>query len=86
MVRYTVLWRKGLDDELATLWFNSPDRQAITTAADRIDSELLIDAHLKGDVLQEGIKSLTCEPLTAYYRIDEADRKVFVEAIVLTRG
>ncbi len=83
MIRYTVLWREEVQDDLARLWLNSQDRQQITAAADRIDAELLIDAHLKGEVLREGGRSLTCLPLVAHFRIDKGDRKVFVEAIEL---
>jgi hypothetical protein len=86
MSRYTVLWRQELESELATLWINSANRQQIKLAADRIDAELLIDSHLKGDQLHENLRSLTCPPLTAYFRVDEDDRKVFVEAILLTGG
>jgi len=84
MIRFTVLWRKELPDELATLWCDYPDRDQISSAANRIDADLLIDAHLKGDVLQTGQKSLAFGPLTVYFRVDEGDRKVFVEAIRLT--
>jgi hypothetical protein len=86
MIRYTVLWREEVQDDLAQLWLNSSNRQQLTAAADRIDSELLIDAHLKGEVLQGGLKSITCAPLVARFRIDEGDRKVFVEAIDLLDG
>lgn len=86
MVRYTVLWRKELIDELATLWYNYHNREQISTAANRIDAELLIDAHLKGDLVQTGQKSIAFGPLTAYFRVDEADRKVMVEAIWLTEA
>lgn len=81
MIRYTVVWREDVQDDLARLWLASPRRQQITAAADTIDVELLIDAHLKGEALSEGRKSLTCLPLIARFRIDEGDRKVFVEAI-----
>ena len=84
MIRYTVLWRQDVEGELATFWSASPNRQKITAAADRIDEELRIDADQKGIGLREGLKSLTCLPLTAYFHVDEADRKVFVEAIRLS--
>jgi hypothetical protein len=86
MIRYTVVWREDVQNDLAWLWLNSPIRQQITAAADRVDAELLIDAHLKGEILPEGGKSLTCPPLVARFRIDEGDRKVFVEAIDLSAG
>jgi hypothetical protein len=56
MIRYTVLWREEVQDDLARLWLNSPNRQQLTDAADRIDVELSIDAHLKGDLVEKGVR------------------------------
>ena len=67
MIRYTVLWRKEVQDDLTQLWLNSADRQQITAAADFIDAELLIDAHVKGSMLRQGARLLLCPPLAARY-------------------
>ena len=83
MIRYTVLWRTEVQDDLTQLWLDSPDRQQIAAAADLIDAELLIDAHVKGSMLRQGARLLICPPLAARFRVDEGDRKVFVEAIDL---
>lgn len=83
MIRYTVLWRRDVENELITLWCESSDRQGITSASDRIDSELKIDSHSKGTEFSDGLRALEIAPLVAFFRIDEADRKVFVEAIRL---
>ena len=40
MTRYTVVWVQSAQDELADLWLNAPDRNAVTTAAHAIDQEL----------------------------------------------
>ena len=85
MIRFTVLWRKELPGELATLWCDSSQRDEIAAAADQIVPELLIDAHLKGDILLAGQRQLTIGPLTVYFRVDEGDRKVFVEGIQLAK-
>lgn len=81
MIRYTVLWREEVQEDLARLWLDSSTRQEIAAAADQIDAELLIDAHLKGEPSREGIRLLSCPPLIARIRIDEGDRKIFVESI-----
>jgi hypothetical protein len=83
MIRYTVVWRDDVQDDLAQFWLISTARQQITEAADRIDAELLIDAHLKGETSEGGGKSIICPPLLAHFRLDEGDRKVYVEAIDL---
>ena len=84
MIRYTVLWAKKAESELATLWLAYPDRQAISDATDRIDATLREDAHTKGWPLPQAIRSVSSGPLTAYFRVDEHDRKAFVDFIKLT--
>ena len=86
MIRYTVLWRTELINELTNLWLNYPGREQISNAANRIDAELMIDAHLKGDLLRLAERCISHGPLTAYFRVDEADRKVFVVAVHLTES
>jgi hypothetical protein len=43
MTRYTVVWPKGTEDEMAELWIAAPDRDAIAAAADSIDVQLSED-------------------------------------------
>lgn len=85
-MRYTVLWRNEVHNDLAQLWVDSAIRQQLTSAADRIDAELADDAHLKGLDIGDDRKVLRIPPLVVYFRIDIEDRKVFVEAIDLMRG
>jgi hypothetical protein len=40
-----------------------------------------MDAHVKGRAIGEGGRLLTCSPLLVRFRVDEGDRKVFVEAL-----
>jgi hypothetical protein len=47
-MRFTVLWRDEVHNDLAQLWVDSAIRPQLTSAADRIDVELADDAHLKG--------------------------------------
>jgi hypothetical protein len=86
MIRYTVVWRKELIGEIATLWATYPDRAQISAAVNQIDSELRIDAHLKGNLLTVGQRSIASGPLTAFFHVDEGDRKVLVEKILLTES
>lgn len=86
MVRYTVLWRKDLVDELANLWMTYHDRSALAAAADQIDIILATDAHLKGDLFKVGQRAISSGPLTVFFRVDQNDRKVMVEGIWLTES
>ena len=40
MIRYTVVWNRSAQDELAELWMNARDRHAVTAAAHVMDVEL----------------------------------------------
>ncbi len=83
MIRYSVLWSQYAENELAALWCDYPSRPEVTQAADRIDAELRNDAHQKGLALPKGWRSFASSPLIAYFRVDEGDRKVLIEAIRL---
>jgi len=74
MTRYTVVWVKSSQDELAELWMNAPDRNAVTVAAHAIDQELGEDAAVKGSELSEGLRSLFAPPLKAIFTVREDDR------------
>jgi hypothetical protein len=76
-----VLWRSEVEDELAEIWINASDRPAVAAAADRIDAELRVFDPQRATDTCEGLKSIRIAPLTAYVHVDEADGKVFVEAV-----
>jgi hypothetical protein len=84
MIRYTVLWSQAAENELAMLWCDYRNRSDITRATDRIDADLREDAHQKGLLLPRNLRMLSHSPLTAYFRVDQADRKVLVEGVQLT--
>jgi hypothetical protein len=63
MTRYTVVWIASAQSELADLWINGPDRDAITAAVYSIDQELEIDASTKGMELREGLRAYFYRPL-----------------------
>ncbi len=74
MTRYTVVWVKSAQDELADLWLNSSERNAVTTAVDAIDRELGEDAPSKGSEVCEGLRSFFAPPLKAIFSVYEDDR------------
>jgi hypothetical protein len=42
-MKYTVVWRKSAEQQLAHLWTTAADRNAVKNAADTIDSVLTHD-------------------------------------------
>lgn len=78
MTRYTVIWVESAQNELAELWLNASDRNAVTTAANAIDQELGEDAPTKGTELSEGLRCLFSPPLKVIFTVREDDRIVEV--------
>lgn len=78
MTRYTVVWVRSAQNELAQIWQDASDRIAVTNAADAIDNELSEDAILKGSALSEGLHSEFMPPLKVIFTVSEEDRLVEV--------
>lgn len=78
MIRYTVVWPSGSEDELAQIWIHAQDRLAVTAAADAIDQQLSVDALTKGIELSEGLRALFAPPLRVLFAVREDDRIVEV--------
>ena len=78
MIRYTVVWPTGAEDELTELWIAASDREAITAAARAIDVDLSEDATVKGVALSEGLRALFAPPLRVLFAVREEDRLVEV--------
>lgn len=76
-MRFTVTWHPDARDELARMWLNASDRDAVTKAAHEVDRQLSIDAHLKG-VDFYGDRLLVVKPLSVTYSVSVDDRLVEV--------
>lgn len=85
MTRYTVTWRDGARDDLATLWLESGMPSAVAKASNAIDQELSVDPLHKGAVGHEGLRQLSVAPLRVQFTIEEDDRVVRVWSVRLTR-
>ncbi len=83
MTRYTVIWERAARDELAQLWLDSSFRNLIAASADKIDSRLAVDADSTGEVVHEGLRRLTIEPLTVLFSVYPQDCRVVVHAVHL---
>jgi len=74
MTRYTVVWHQDAHDELARLWLESRDREAVTLAADAIDRRLSSDALTQGITVPDNLRQLTIPPLRVLFAVSEPDR------------
>jgi hypothetical protein len=66
-MRYTVTWRRAALNQLAIIWMNALDRQAVTDAADALDALLRIDAHLVGESRSGNTRVLAETPLVVCF-------------------
>jgi hypothetical protein len=85
MTRYTVVWLESALDDLARFWIKTVHRQALSDSADLADDYLATDAHIKGEVLGEGLRAVTVGLLRLYFVDREQDRVVeiaYVKRIV----
>jgi plasmid stabilization system protein ParE len=76
-MRYTVTWLPAAQDELANIWNQAADRQAVTNAANRIDRTLLWNAEQKGRP-DNGRRILIDLPLAVTFTVSPDDRLVRV--------
>ncbi len=73
-MKYTVVTTSTADDQLARLWMQAPDRQAVSDAFNRIESLLKHDAHLQGRRHPNGWRVLTESPIVISFEVSEDDR------------
>jgi plasmid stabilization system protein ParE len=78
MIRYTVVWSTPALSQLAQLWIDAGDRDAVNTAAASIDRELAANPESKGEGLHEGLRAFEAQPLYVLYTASEPDRLVRV--------
>jgi hypothetical protein len=81
-VRYTVRWtRKARLHQLAQVWLDAPDRNAVTAAANEVDRLLASDPAGQGESRAAGLRVLIVEPLMVGYSIDENAGRVIVFSV-----
>jgi len=80
-MNYLVRWRRSARDQLATLWIQADDRNAITDAANRIDRLLERDPLSCGESRAGDRRILIEAPLVVVYRVDEPARRVTVLSV-----
>jgi len=79
-MRFTVVWMRAAQNQLATLWTGADPalRRAITAAADSIDKQLAVNPQLLGESRSHGRRILFVRPLYVIFRVNEPDRQVVV--------
>ena len=80
-MKWTVVWSKDAEDDLAKMWLSAHDKASVTAAADRIDAQLKMDPLNTGQPYASDHRVHFDGPLGIAFVVDEGDRKVLVERI-----
>lgn len=78
MTRYTVVWTKTAQDQLADLWMAADDRNRVAATVAVLDRLLGSDAFQRGTALHEELRLLEVPPLRVFFAVREEDRMVEV--------
>jgi hypothetical protein len=80
-MRYTVLWTPAAEQNLAAVWVDADDRNALTSAANTIDRLLAIDPESRGELRFDTVRTFSVPPLGVDFEIVEQDRVVWVLSV-----
>jgi hypothetical protein len=72
-MKHTVVWLPSAEADLAGVWLEAPDRQAVADAADDVDRRLRYLPEQQGESRPEGRRMLIVPPLAVIYRVSPAD-------------
>jgi hypothetical protein len=75
---YQVFWVTEAEEELAAIWLDADDRNAIATAAHVIDIALRLDPETVGESRGEGRRIFWEPPLGVIFIVSSDDRIVSV--------
>jgi hypothetical protein len=80
-MKYTVTWSDDAIAVLATIWMQSPHRNAVTAAQAEIDRLLATDPRRHGAIVSEGLYAIDVHPLWAQFEVSDGDRIVNVVSV-----
>jgi plasmid stabilization system protein ParE len=84
-MKYTVLWRPLAEQQLARLWTEALDRDAVAAAADKIDDLLRRDPQKWSESRSGATRIIFVQPLVALFELKEQDCMIYVNAISRAR-
>jgi hypothetical protein len=80
-MKWTVTYRPSADEQLAELWLNATDRQAISSASNAIARQLASDPLIAGESREDNLRILIEPPIAVIYDVSELDRLVSVWSV-----
>jgi hypothetical protein len=85
-MKWTVTYLPASQDDLANIWLNAPDPQAVAEAADAIDHILTIKPLGAGESRAGSSRIIIAHPLTVLYDVYPEDTLVEVFAVSYWKG
>ena len=82
---YRVIWRESAKNRLLELWLAARDRFRLNAAAERLDELLARDPLSAGESRVGEERIVLINPIWCRFRVDEAAKLVYVEAVWRTR-
>jgi plasmid stabilization system protein ParE len=82
---YTVEWEPSAEADLAQIWNNVADRNAVTSSANAIDRLLQRDPYTLSQSRSPTTRILIMPPLAVFFEVDEPDQRVRVWAVGRSR-
>ena len=76
--RYTVLWTKKAESQLAEIWSAATDRASVTAAANALDADLAADPYAIGESRADNYRIEVQGVLAIIYAVSDVDRTVSV--------
>jgi plasmid stabilization system protein ParE len=80
-MRFAVTWTPSAEQDLADLWLNASDRDAVRAAADEIDARLQRNPLHEGQARANPTRILHVPPLAVLFDVSVPDRLVNVWAV-----
>jgi len=80
-MNHTVIWLASAEQELAALWVDAVNREAITRATHQIDELLGKNPERAGESRFEDSRILLAKPLGVTFEVSEPDRLVRVHHV-----
>lgn len=77
-MKYTVVWVRSAENELAAIWLDAADRDLITASALDIDARLAVGPENEGESRGQNLRILIARPLVVTFAVVSADRLVRV--------
>ena len=77
-MKWTVVWLKGAESDLAAIWNAGPDRQAVADASNSIDSLLQRDPENLGESRLGDDRVVVVDPLLVQFHVSNDDCLVSV--------